>query len=151
MLAPSIFEENFIDDLFGFPMNAFDDMERNMERKLYGRKANRMMKTDIREKDDNYEVSVDLPGFKKEEITVELDNGYLTISAAKGLDKDETNKKGKLICQERYVGAMQRSFYVGEAVTENDIKAKFEDGVLQITVPKIEKKLPESRTILIEG
>ena len=93
MLAPIIFEENFIDDLFGFPMNEFDDMERNMERKLYGRKANRMMKTDIREKDDNYEVSVDLPGFKKEEITVELDNGYLTISAAKGFDKDE-NKKG---------------------------------------------------------
>ena len=109
MLAPSIFEENFIDDLFGFPMNEFDDMERNMERKLYGRKANRMMKTDIREKDDNYEVSVDLPGFKKEEITVELDNGYLTINAAKGFDKDE-NKKGKLIRQERYAGAMQRSF-----------------------------------------
>ena len=148
MLAPSIFEENFIDDLFGFPMNEFDDMER----KLYGRKANRMMKTDIREKDDNYEVSVDLPGFKKEEITVELDNGYLTISAAKGLDKDE-NKKGKLIRQERYAGSMTRSFYIGDNVEKGDIDATYRHGVLTLTVPKkaLEKKIPEKNLIAIEG
>jgi HSP20 family molecular chaperone IbpA len=148
MLAPSIFEENFIDDLFGFPMNEFDDMER----KLYGRKANRMMKTDIREKDDNYEVSVDLPGFKKEEITVELDNGYLTISAAKGLDKDE-NKKGKLIRQERYAGSMTRSFYIGDNVEKGDIEATYRHGVLTLTVPKkaLEKKIPEKNLIAIEG
>lgn len=148
MLAPSIFEENFIDDLFGFPMKEFDDMER----KLYGRKANRMMKTDIREKDDNYEVSVDLPGFKKEEITVELDNGYLTISAAKGLDKDE-NKKGKLIRQERYAGSMTRSFYIGDNVEKGDIDATYRHGVLTLTVPKkaLEKKIPEKNLIAIEG
>ena len=148
MLAPSIFEENFIDDLFGFPMKEFDDMER----KLYGRKANRMMKTNIREKDDNYEVSVDLPGFKKEEITVELDNGYLTISAAKGLDKDE-NKKGKLIRQERYAGSMTRSFYIGDNVEKGDIEATYRHGVLTLTVPKkaLEKKIPEKNLIAIEG
>ena len=148
MLAPSIFEENFIDDLFGFPMKEFDDMER----KLYGRKANRMMKTDIREKDDNYEVSVDLPGFKKEEITVELDNGYLTISAAKGLDKDE-NKKGKFIRQERYAGSMTRSFYIGDNVEKGDIEATYRHGVLTLTVPKkaLEKKIPEKNLIAIEG
>ena len=147
MLAPSIFEENFIDDLFGFPMKEFDDMER----KLYGRKANRMMRTDIREKDDNYEVSVDLPGFKKEEITVELDNGYLTISAAKGLDKDE-NKKGKLIRQERYAGSMTRSFYIGDNVEKGDIEATYRHGVLTLTVPKkaLEKRVPEKNLIAIE-
>ena len=148
MLAPSIFEESFIDDLFGFPMKEFDDMER----KLYGRKANRMMKTDIREKDDNYEVSVDLPGFKKEEITVELDNGYLTISAAKGLDKDE-NKKGKLIRQERYAGSMTRSFYIGDNVEKGDIEATYRHGVLTLTVPKkaLEKQVSEKNLIAIEG
>ena len=149
MLAPSIFEENFIDDLFGFPMKEFDDMEH----KLYGRKANRMMKTDIREKDDNYEVSIDLPGFKKEEITVELDNGYLTISAAKGLDKDQNDKKGKLIRQERYAGSMTRSFYIGDNVEKGDIEATYRHGVLTLTMPKkaLEKKIPEKNLIAIEG
>ena len=137
MLTPSIFEENFIDDLFGFPyMKEFEDMGRGMERKLYGRKANRMMKTDIREKDDNYEVSIDLPGFKKEEITVELDIGYLTISAAKGLDKDQNDKKGKLIRQERYAGSMTRSFYIGENVEKEDIEATYRHGVLTLTLAK---------------
>ena len=149
MLAPSIFEENFIDDLFGFPMREFDDMER----KLYGRKANRMMKTDIREKDDNYEVSIDLPGFKKEEITVELNNGYLTISAAKGLDKDQNDKKGKLIRQERYAGSMARSFYIGDNVEKEDIEATYRHGVLTLTLAKkaLEKKIPEKNLIAIEG
>ena len=149
MLAPSIFEENFIDDLFGFPMKEFDDMER----KLYGRKANRMMRTDIREKDNTYEVSIDLPGFKKEEITVELDNGYLTISAAKGLDKDQNDKKGRLIRQERYAGSMTRSFYIGENVEKEDIEATYRHGVLTLTMPKkaLEKKIPEKNLIAIEG
>ena len=148
MLTPSIFEESFIDDLFGLPMKDFSDMER----KLYGRKANRMMKTDIRETDDNYEVSIDLPGFKKEEITVELDNGYLTISAAKGLDKDES-KKGRLIRQERYAGSMTRSFYIGDNVEKGDIEATYRHGVLTLTVPKkaLEKKIPEKNLIAIEG
>ncbi|AOZ95889.1 Hsp20/alpha crystallin family protein [Butyrivibrio hungatei] len=154
MLAPSIFEENFIDDLFGFPyMKEFGNMEHDMERKLYGRKASRMMKTDIREKDDNYEISVDLPGFKKEDITVELDNGYITINASKNLDKDEDNKKGKLLRQERYAGSMTRSFYVGENVEKEDVDANYRHGVLNLTIPKkaIEKKIPEKNLIAIEG
>ena len=124
----------------------------SIDRKLYGKNAARMMKTDVREHDDQYEVDIDLPGFKKEEITLGLENGYLTVSAAKGLDKDEKTEKGKLIRQERYAGAMQRSFWVGEDLTEEDIKAKFEDGVLKLLVPKKEaKKVPEKKTILIEG
>ncbi|WP_034452801.1 Hsp20/alpha crystallin family protein [Butyrivibrio sp. AE2032] len=154
MLAPSIFEENFIDELFGFPyLKEFDGMEHDMERKLYGRKASRMMKTDIREKDDNYEISVDLPGFKKEDITVELDNGYITISASKNLDKEGNNKKGKLLRQERYAGSMTRSFYVGENVEKADVDANYRHGVLNLIIPKkaIEKKIPEKNLIAIEG
>ncbi len=150
MLTPSIFEESFMDDLFGFPyMKDFD----NMEKKLYGRKASRMMKTDIREKDDNYEVVIDLPGFKKEEIEVELNDGYITISASKGLDKDANDKKGRLIRQERYAGAMQRSFYVGENIEKEDVEATYRHGVLTLTIPKkaAEKKIPEKNLIAIEG
>ncbi|WP_022779525.1 Hsp20/alpha crystallin family protein [Butyrivibrio sp. AE3009] len=150
MLAPSIFEENFMDDLFGFPY--MKDYE-NMEKKLYGRKASRMMKTDIREKDNNYEVVIDLPGFKKEEIEVELNDGYITISAAKGLEKDGNDKKGKLLRQERYAGSMQRSFYVGENIEKDDVEATYRHGVLTLTIPKKaqEKKLPEKNLIAIEG
>lgn len=149
MLVPSIFEEKFMDDLFGFPeLKEFD----NMEKKLYGRRAGRMMKTDVREKDDNYEVVIDIPGFKKEEITVELDEGYLTINAAKGLDKDENDKKGKLIRQERYAGSMTRSFYVGENVQKEDIEATYRHGVLKLTISKkAMEKIPEKNLIAIEG
>ncbi len=149
MLMPSIFEENLFDNWFDFPM--FDDFN-NTERKLYGRHADRLMKTDVHEHEDHYEVDIDLPGFKKEEITLELDKGYLTVSAAKGLDKDEKDHKGKLIRQERYAGSMQRSFFVGENLTEEDIKATFQHGVLSLNVPKKEKaKLPEKKVIMIEG
>ena len=97
-------------------------------------------------------MDIDLPGFRKDEITVNLENGYLTVSAAKGLDQEKTNHKGKIIRQERYAGALQRSFYVGEALTEEDITAKFENGVLSLSIPKREaKKLPERRTIQIQG
>ena len=137
MLRPSIFGEDLFDDWFAFP--DFRDLDRT-ERKLYGRH------------DDHYEVDIDLPGFKKEEIGLELNNGYLIVSANKGLDKDEKDKKGKLIRQERYSGSMQRSFYVGENITEEDIKASFKHGVLNLTLPKKEKeKLPEKKQILIEG
>ena len=119
---------------------------------LYGKHAKNMMKTDIREHDTGYELDVDLPGFKKDEINVDLENGYLTISAAKGLDKDEQDKKGKYIRRERYAGAMQRSFYVGDAVTQEDIKAKFEDGILKLSIPKKDAKAVETKkTIAIEG
>ena len=110
------------------------------------------MKTDVHEHDDHYELDIDLPGFAKDEIKIELNDGYLSVSAAKGLDKDENDKKGKLIRQERYAGAMERSFYVGEAVTEEDIKATFKHGVLSLCIPKKNKeKIPEKKQILIEG
>lgn len=147
MLVPGIFRDRFFDDWMLPTIREADEADR----KLYGKHAAHVMKTDVREKEDHYVVDIDLPGFKKDEINLNLENGYLTVSAEKGLDKEEKDKKGKLICQERYVGAMQRSFYVGDRLTEEDIKAKFEDGVLQILVPKQEEKLPEHRTIAIEG
>ena len=150
MLMPSIFGDNlFDDDWMDFP---FDRDFWGKKNPLYGKNANRVMKTDIREHDRGYELDVDLPGFKKDEITIDLDNGYLTISAAKGLDKDEQDKKGKYIRRERYAGAMQRSFYVGDAVTEEDVKAKFEDGILRLSIPKKDAKAVETKkTIAIEG
>ena len=145
MLMPSIFAENLFDDWFDFPT------VRSMDRQLYGRHYAREMKTDVHEHEDHYEVDIDLPGFKKEEITLSLENGYLTVNAAKGLDKDEKNKKGKVIRQERYAGSLQRSFYVGDTLTEKDITAKFENGVLSLCVPKAEVKPPEKKVIMIEG
>jgi HSP20 family protein len=150
MLMPSIFGENLFDDDW---MNfAFDRDFWGRKNPLYGKNAKNIMKTDIREHDEGYELDVDLPGFKKDEISVELDDGYLTISAAKGLDKDEQDEKGKYIRRERYAGAMQRSFYVGDAVTQEDIKAKFEDGILKLSIPKKDAKAVETKkTIAIEG
>ena len=147
-MLPSIFRENLFDDWFSFP--TFPEF-RDVDRKLYGRHAPHEMKTDVHEHEDHYTVDVDLPGFKKDEIQLSLEGGYLTVSAAKGLEKEE-EKKGKLIRQERYSGAMQRSFYVGEALTEEDIGAKFENGVLSLNIPKKDvKKLPEKKVIQIEG
>ena len=148
MLMPSIFGENLFDDFF-------DDMSREMrqmDRRLYGKNAAREMKTDVHEHEDHYEVDIDLPGFKKDEINLSLENGYLTVNAAKGLDEEEKDKKGKLIRQERYAGSMTRSFYIGDTVTEDEIKAKFENGVLQLSIPKKEaEKIPEKKLIAIEG
>ena len=147
MLYPSIFGESLFDDFFRFP-----DFGSEVGKKLYGKHAAQIMKTDVREHDDRYQILVDLPGFKKDQITLELRDGYLTVSAAKGLDRGEQSQEGRLIRQERYAGAMQRSFYVGTAVTEQEIKARFEDGVLKLNVPKkTAPKLPEKRTIMIEG
>ena len=144
MLMPSIFAENLFDDWFDLP--AF----RDVDRKLYGKRADHEMRTDVHEHEDHYEVDIDLPGFKKEEITLTLEKGYLTVKAARGLDKDEKDNKGRIIRQERYAGAMQRSFYVGEALTEEDITAKLEHGVLSLDIPKREaRKVPEKRTIAI--
>ena len=150
MLMPSIFGENLFDDNWmDFP---FDRDFWGRKNPLYGKNANRVMKTDIREHDGGYELDVDLPGFKKDEINVELENCYLTISATKGLDKDEQDKKGKYIRRERYAGAMQRSFYVGDEVTQEDIKAKFEDGILRLSIPKKDAQAVETKkTIAIEG
>ena len=150
MLVPSIFGENLFDDFMDFPFN--DDFW-GRKNPLYGKNAKRMMKTDIRETEGSYELDVDLPGFKKDEIKASLENGYLTISAAKGLDKDEKDKDGKYIRQERYAGAMSRSFYVGDEVTQEDIKAKYEDGILKLSIPKTEKKpaVEQDNHIAIEG
>ena len=148
MLMPSIFGEDLFEDLFDLPF--YDDSK--VEKKLYGRHAKNLMKTDIKEMDNGYELIIDLPGFKKDEITAELKDGYLTVSAAKGLDKDEEDKKGKYIRKQRYAGAMQRSFYVGENLTQEDIKAKYENGILRLSVPKKEAKPVETKkTIAIEG
>ena len=144
MLMPSIFGESlFDDDWMDFP---FDRDFWGKKNPLYGKNAKNMMKTDIRE------VDIDLPGFKKDEINVDLENGYLTVSAAKGLDKDEQDKKGKYIRQERFAGAMQRSFYVGDALTQEDIRARYENGILSISIPKKDAKAVETKkTIAIEG
>ena len=149
MLMPSIFNDNVFDDFFEFPF--YDD---KAEKKLYGHHAANLMKTDIQEHDDGYTLEMDLPGFKKEEIQIELNNGYMTISAAKGLDEDEKDKKtGKYIRRERYTGSCQRSFYVGEDVTEEDIKAEFKHGILKLFVPKKEAKpaVEQKKYVSIEG
>ena len=149
MLMPSIFNDNVFDDFFDFPF--YDD---RAEKKLYGHHAANLMKTDIQEHEDGYTLEMDLPGFKKEEIQIELNNGYMTISAAKGLDEDEKDKKsGKYIRRERYTGSCQRSFYVGEDVTEEDIKAEFKHGILKLFVPKKEAKsaVEQKKYVSIEG
>lgn len=149
MLMPSIFNDNVFDDFFDFPF--YDD---RAEKKLYGHHAANLMKTDVQEHDDGYTLEMDLPGFKKDEIKIELNNGYMTISAAKGLDEDEKDKKsGKYIRRERYTGSCQRSFYVGEDVTEEDIKAEFKHGILKLFVPKKEAKpaVEQKKYVSIEG
>ena len=157
MLMPSIFGENLFDDWFdsfdNFPFYMDKDMN-NAEKKLYGKKAGRIMKTDIKETDKGYELIVDLPGFTKDEIKASVENGYLTISAAKGLDKDEKEKEsGRYIRQERYAGSCERSFYVGDAVKQEDVKAEFKHGILKLFVPKkeAEKAIEENKYIAIEG
>ena len=149
MLMPRLFGDVF-DDWFGF-----DDFGRDMDRMmkpLYGKHGKDVMKTDVKEKDGHYEVDIDLPGFKKEDVSVKLENGYLTITASKGLDKDEQKEDSGYIRRERWSGSCSRSFYIGEDVRPEDIKAKMEDGILHLTMPKAEQKvLPKQDTILIEG
>lgn len=143
-MVPSIFGENLFDEFWNDPF----DMDRMLPRgrdPLYGKHSKNLMKTDVRETEGSYELDVDLPGFKKDEVNVELKNGYLTIQASKGLDKDESDKKGKYIRQERYAGACSRSFYVGKGVEPEEIGAKFENGILEISVPK-ETKKPEVKS-----
>ena len=150
MMMPSIFGESlFDDDWMDFP---FEREFFGKKNPLYGKHAKNMMKTDVRETENGYEVDIDLPGFKKDEINAKLENGYLTVSASKGLDQDEKDKEGKYIRQERYAGAMSRSFYVGEELTQEDIKAKYENGILKLSLPKKEAKAVEQkRYIEIEG
>ena len=156
MLLPSMFGENLFDDFFGFDDFPFwdDREEKKMEKKLYGRRAKNLMKTDIKETEKDYEVIIDLPGFKKNEVHASLENGYLTISAEKGLNQNEKEKKsGRYIRKERYAGACQRSFYVGDQLTEEDIKGEFKHGILKLTIPKKEAKpaVDDKKYISIEG
>ena len=148
---PTVFGENLMDVFDDFDRNLFRGFG-NVDHALYGKHAQNVMKTDVKETDEGYEVDVDLPGFKKDEIHLELNDGYLTISAEKSLEKDGEDKKGKMLRQERYAGVMQRSFYVGENIKVEDVKASYESGVLHVMIPKKEAlKAPEKNTILIEG
>jgi len=140
MLVPDMFRRNVFDDFFDFPT-----MPRQQQ-------AISVMKTDVREHENGYELDVDLPGIKKENVKVKLEDGYLTISASTAQNNDEKDKKGSYIRRERFSGSYSRSFYVGEEVKETDIKAKFDNGVLQLSIPKPEvlPKQPESKYIAIE-
>ena len=147
-MLPSLFGESLFDRFFD------DSLEKEFfgtHNPLYGKHAKNLMKTDVKDVNDHYEVAVDLPGFQKDEVNVELENGYLTISAAKGLDKDQKDDEGHYIRQERYAGSLSRSFYVGEDVEPQDVKAKYENGVLKLFVPKAEvKQVPAQTAIAIE-
>jgi len=147
-MLPSIFNENLFDSFMD------DDFGKN----FFGRrlqdiaKHDALMKTDIRETDKGYELAVDLPGYKKEEVSAKLENGYLTLSATKGAETEDKDKEGRFIRRERYSGTCVRSFYVGEHITQEDIKAKFENGVLNVSIPKKDqKKIEENKYIAIEG
>lgn len=149
MMLPTIFGENLFDDFMD------DAFERNFfggRNPLYGKHSKNLMKTDVKETATGYELDIDLPGFKKDEISAHLEDGYLTVSAAKGVDKDEKDNEGRYIRRERYSGSMTRSFYVGNALTEEDIKAKYEDGILSLSIPKKDQKVVEAKKyIAIEG
>ena len=150
MLMNSIFGEDLFDDFFADPFFS-DNALRKVDRKLYGHNAKNLMKTDVKETGDGYELEMDLPGFKKDEIRLDLKDGCLSISASKGLDKDQKDKEGKYIRKERYVGACSRSFFIGEGIEPRDVSAKFEDGILRISLPKQSKQeLPQNSTIAIK-
>ncbi len=155
MLLPRVFSDDLFDDFFNFnEFPFFDDRdERKLEKKLYGHRARNLMKTDVRETEKDYELIIDLPGFKKDEVKVSLENGYLTIGAEKGLDDEEKEKKtGRYIRRERYAGSCQRSFYVGEDITQDDIKGEFKHGILKLSIPKKEARpaVQEKKYITIE-
>ena len=149
MYLPSVFGDGFMNDFF-------DDLDRDFfdepmpVRRVNGHSS--LMRTDITKKNGNYELAVELPGYKKDDVSLELENGYLNISAKHNESKEEKNDKGEVIRSERYAGNMARSFYVGDDVKEEDVKAKFEDGILKVTIPDKEnaKEIPAKKTIMIE-
>ena len=149
MYLPSVFGDNLMDDFF-------DDFDRSFfrpARPAVRAERSNLMRTDIKETETGYELDVELPGYKKEDLNLELNAGYLNISAAKDTTNEEKDTEGRVIRRERYTGSMSRSFYVGDDITEEDIKARFEDGILKLCVPKkeVEEKIPEKKTIAIEG
>ena len=148
-MMPAIFRENLFDDFFNDDFPTFPVLSGRDP--LYGKHAKNLMKTDVRETENSYELDIDLPGFKKGEINVELKDGYLSISASKGLDKEQKDNEGKYIRQERYVGSCSRSFYVGDNMDAKDVSAKFEDGILKLSLSKpAPKELPKPSSIMIE-
>ena len=147
-MLPSIFGENLFDEFFNRDLGLFPTWYSRDQ--LYGKHAKNLMKTDVRETENSYELDIDLPGFKKDEIHVDLKDGYLFIQASKSLDRNEQNQEGKYIRQERYSGACSRSFYVGD-IKPNEVSAKYEDGILKLSLPKQEQRqLPPTTTIAIE-
>ena len=141
MLLPRIWDEDLFENMDNW-MSWPDESEFfGKKNPLYGKHAKNLMKTDVRETEDAYEVDIDLPGFKKDEVTITVENGYLNISASRNSNKEEKDDKGNLIRQERYSGSFSRSFYVGENVEEKDIKASYDNGELKITFPKEKEKL----------
>ena len=140
---------NFLEKIYLMTGFSFPDFDK----KYYGKNTDQVMKTDIKEKDKEYEVDIELPGYKKEDVKAELKDGYLTISAAKNVSTEDKKEDGKYIRKERFSGNVSRSFYVGEDMTQEDIHAKFEDGILKLTVPKKEAKKVEDKKsyITIEG
>ena len=149
---PSIFGENLFDDFDSWFSDPVEKRFFGKKNPLYGKHAKNLMKTDVKETDDGYQVAVDLPGFKKDEIKIKLENGTLTINAAKGLDKDEKDKEGKYVRRERYAGSMSRSFYVGEHVTAEQVHPKYENGILTFEIPKNKEPIEEKeKFIAIEG
>ena len=149
MMMPSVFGENLFDNFMNdFTFPSFP----NVDKALYGKHAKNLMKTDVKDTENGYEVDMDLPGFKKNEIQIELKDGVLTVSAAKGLDKDEKDKKGNYIRRERFAGSMSRSFYVGKHVREEDVHPKYENGILSFSIPKEDKVIEEKKHMIsIEG
>ncbi len=136
----------FDDDMFSV-FDPFADLERGRSR-VFGKHAERLMKTDIRETDSAYKFLIDLPGFKKEDVSAELKDGYLTVTASKAHANEEKTEEGRLIRQERYSGSCSRTFYVGEHVDEKDCKAGFEDGILTIEVPKVSAEAVPARRMI---
>lgn len=147
-MLPSIFGESIFDDWMDTP---FEKEFFGRKNPLYGKHAKNIMKTDVKETDKSYEFDIDLPGFKKDEIKAKLENGYLTVTAQKGLDKDEQNKEGQYIRRERYTGSCSRTFYIGDEIDENAVSAKFEDGILKLNVPKMtQPQVEQTKHIAIE-
>ena len=143
MLMPSIFRENLLDDFFGSSFRGFG----------YDSSMNEMMKTDVKDTKDGYEMTMSLPGVKKEDVKAELKDGYLMISAVSNTERNEKDSEGKYIRRERYSGSCSRSFLVGEGVTQEDIRAKFQDGILTLLIPKKEAAplVENKKYIAIEG
>lgn len=146
-MLPSIFGENLLDNFFD---EAFDPRFFRRPEHYTGRPAAGLMKTDVKESDEGYELSIDLPGYKKEDVKVSAENGYLTITASKKEEKEDKDGKGKYIRRERYSGSCTRSFYIGEDVKPEQIGAKFEDGILTLDIPKVQPQIPENTVKYID-